>query len=98
LITLEDQIKCIKREIALRRNVYAKRVAAGAMKESMADREMELIQAVCRTLESHQQKEQQARAALREIIKALDTTSDPDSAAGHARGVAHEALRLLEGK
>ena len=51
LISLDDQIKCIEREIALRRRVYPRRVAEGRMKLDEAEREVSAMRAVLMTLE-----------------------------------------------
>jgi transcriptional regulator with XRE-family HTH domain len=52
--TLAEQIACIKREIAMRRNVYPKWVHSGRMRHDVATREMNAIEAVLRTLEACQ--------------------------------------------
>ena len=49
-VSLEDQIACLKREIALRKNVYPGFVARGRMKQSDADREIERMTAALHTL------------------------------------------------
>ena len=49
-ISLDQQIACVKRELALRRNVYAKRIANNVMKPIQADFEMAAMTAVLRTL------------------------------------------------
>jgi hypothetical protein len=47
---LTEQIACVQRELALRKPVYPKRVAAGKMKPQTADRETAAMQAVLDTL------------------------------------------------
>jgi|SRR5579871_688227 len=49
-IALEQQIACLKREIALRKNVYPGFVARGRMKQAEADREIERMTAALHTL------------------------------------------------
>jgi hypothetical protein len=49
--TLEAQMACVKREIALRQRVYPKWVQSGRMKLDMADREIACMTAVLRSLE-----------------------------------------------
>lgn len=49
--TLEQLIKCVSREIGLRETVYPRRVADGKMKQSAADREVEMMKAVREHLE-----------------------------------------------
>lgn len=47
---LERQIKCVRRELAFRRNVYPKFIAKGTMKQEEADRERAAMQSVLDTL------------------------------------------------
>lgn len=49
-ITITDQLRCVEREIVMRQGVYARRVDNGTMKQPEADREIELMRAVRRTL------------------------------------------------
>lgn len=49
-VPLAAQIACVRREIALRRNVFAKRVNAGQMQPALARRELDAMQAVHDTL------------------------------------------------
>jgi hypothetical protein len=49
-ISLRQQIACVKREIADRRNWCVRRVAAGTMKQVDADREIATMEAVLDTL------------------------------------------------
>ena len=49
-VSIEDQIKCVRRELALRRIVYKKRVDSGAMTQSTANREIAAMEAVEATL------------------------------------------------
>jgi hypothetical protein len=51
MISLDDKIRCIARELALRRNVYPKWIAAGRMKQEAADREIAVMAAVLADLE-----------------------------------------------
>jgi hypothetical protein len=46
MISDEDKLKCLGRELALRRNAYPKWVASGRMKQAAADREIEVIEAI----------------------------------------------------
>lgn len=48
--TLEAQIVCVRRELAMRKNVYPKWVASGRMKPEAADHEINCMQAVHDTL------------------------------------------------
>lgn len=49
--TIEQQIASVKRELALRKNVYPKWVASGRMQQDSADHEIECMQEVLNTLE-----------------------------------------------
>lgn len=49
-ITIDEQIKSVAREIALRRNVYPKQVANGRLKQDQADYEIRVMESVLRTL------------------------------------------------
>ena len=48
--TLEAQITCVRRELAMRKNVYPKWVQSGRMKPEAADHEINCMQAVHDTL------------------------------------------------
>lgn len=45
-ITLDEQLACLRREIAMRKSVYPKWVTLGKMTEEKADREIEVMQSV----------------------------------------------------
>lgn len=51
-VTLADKIACLKREVALRRNVYPGFVARGKMKAHVADREITVMRAILSELEA----------------------------------------------
>ena len=48
--SLDDQIECVQREIAMRERVYPKWVASGHMTERKADHELQCMRAVLTTL------------------------------------------------
>ena len=50
-VTLTDMIKCVRREIVMRRGVYPRRVTSGHMKQADADRETACMEAVLDLLE-----------------------------------------------
>lgn len=50
-VSLADQRACAKREVAMRERVYARRVAAGSMTQTLADRELAAMRAIVETLE-----------------------------------------------
>jgi hypothetical protein len=50
IATIDQQITCIRRELALRLRVYPKWVEAGKMKQAEADKELAYMQAVHDTL------------------------------------------------
>jgi hypothetical protein len=49
-VPIGQQIRCIARELALRRNCYPRWVKSGKMKQFEADRELESMEAVLETL------------------------------------------------
>ncbi len=51
-IALEDQIKCVRREIAMRERVYPRWVDSGKMTPVAMARELDTMRAVLITLES----------------------------------------------
>lgn len=71
--TLDQQIICVRREIALRRNVYQRRVAEQRMKRTQADHELLCMQAVLLTLTVYYPK---ALERIQELERALDVYSD----------------------
>jgi|SRR5215472_4510478 len=50
-VPLSEQLRCARRELAMRRNVYPKWVANGKMKQEDADREIAGMQAIVLSLE-----------------------------------------------
>lgn len=50
MITIEEQIKEVNREIGMRHSVYARRVEAGKMTQAEADRKIGVMEAVLDTL------------------------------------------------
>lgn len=61
MIPLADQIKCVGREIGLRKNVYPRRVARGQMTDADATRELATMEAVYETLKRVERSEWEAR-------------------------------------
>lgn len=51
-VSIADQIKCAKRELAMRRRVYPKWVMQGRMTKEMADHETNAMAAIVETLEA----------------------------------------------
>lgn len=45
-VTTVDKVRCLQRELALRRNVYPKRVEAGKMKPHHAALELRVMEAI----------------------------------------------------
>ena len=52
VVPLTDQIKCAKRELALRRSAYPKWVQSGRMKRETADSEIAAMEAILASLEA----------------------------------------------
>jgi hypothetical protein len=50
-VTLREQIACVRRELALRRNVYNRQIARGTLHPGAAGEELQKMQSVLRTLE-----------------------------------------------
>lgn len=61
MIPLADQIKCVGREIGLRKNVYPRRVALGKMTDAEATRELATMEAVLESLKRLERNEREAR-------------------------------------
>lgn len=57
---IDDMVACARREVGMRQRVYPGRVLREAMTQSMADREIETMQNICRLLA----KLQEGRYAL----------------------------------
>jgi hypothetical protein len=51
-VSLSDQIKCAKREVALRKAAYPKWVQSGRMKRETADYEIAAMEAILASLEA----------------------------------------------
>ena len=49
-VSITEQMSCVEREIALRRNVYPKWVKSGKMKQQAADYQLQAMCAVLKTL------------------------------------------------
>lgn len=65
-VSLSQQIEEVDRELALRKNVYARNVASGKMRQSIADYHTNRMEAVKRTLEWLAENEAAVRAAIGE--------------------------------
>lgn len=50
-VTIEEQVKCVRREIGMRERVYPRRVESGKMRPEVATYETEAMKAVLATLE-----------------------------------------------
>lgn len=50
-VSLQDQIKCVAREVAMRKACYPKFISTGKMKPTEALRELTTMQAVLETLQ-----------------------------------------------
>lgn len=49
-ITIDDQIRCVRRELSFRQRCYVRFVQEGRMKQADADKEIATMQAVHQTL------------------------------------------------
>lgn len=61
---LDRQIKCVERELAMRRNVYSTRVQAGKMPQHVMDEEIETMAGVLRTLQFMKKWESVIRSSV----------------------------------
>lgn len=55
-ISLDDQVKEVKREIAMRKRVYPRWVTQGKMDKALADKKLAIMEAALATLEDLQAK------------------------------------------
>lgn len=51
MITLEEQVEAVRREIKLRKRVYPRRIEAGQMTQQFADEQVAVMEAVLATVE-----------------------------------------------
>ena len=58
MVTIEDQIKAVEREISMRRRVYPNWVASKRMSKEKADKEIAAMEAVLETLKEVQKQGQ----------------------------------------
>ena len=56
-VPLADQIKCVAREMRMRRSAHPRFVAAGKMRQEASDREIHTMEAVLATLTEVEAKE-----------------------------------------
>lgn len=52
MVSMDDQVRAVEREIRFRERVYARRVAAGKMTQRKADDELEAMRAVLVTVQN----------------------------------------------
>lgn len=71
-ITLDVQLAAVRREIALRKNVYAGWVKSGRMKQEKADSEIAAMQAVHDTLDALQRRHAANNDRLKAVAGALE--------------------------
>lgn len=57
-ITIDDQIACARRELALRKNCYPNWIQKGRLRRENADREIAAMSAILETLEKVKAEEQ----------------------------------------
>jgi len=56
-VSIDEQIAAVRRELAMRRNVYRKWVTGGRMKQEVADKEIAAMEAVLATLQRVRERE-----------------------------------------
>ena len=52
--TIGTKIRCIKRELAMRRRVYPRRVKSGRMTQALADRQIAIMESILQDYEQEQ--------------------------------------------
>jgi hypothetical protein len=86
-VSLDDQIACVRRELALRRNVYKRRVLDKKMTQEVADRELVHMDAVLETLNTC--------LTLTHVLERLaDEASGNDNGSIHFTALRAEIARL----
>lgn len=68
---LDRQIKCLAREVALRKSVYPKWIASGRMKQDEADDEIAAMEGALKSLEFMKKYEPVIRSAVRLVLEEL---------------------------
>jgi hypothetical protein len=63
-VSIEDQVRCCERELALRLKAYPRWVANGRMTQKQMDLEIERMEAVIETLKTHLQPPSQSTLNL----------------------------------
>lgn len=58
-VSIEDQIKCVEREIKMRARVYPRFIASGKMTPQGAEKEIENMKAVLETLKKFEKPDSQ---------------------------------------
>ncbi len=80
MITLQEQIACIKRELALRRRVYPRRIQAGRMTAAQAESELARMEAVLQSLrriaEAQHAQDAQGRLWIKETLRRTGMRQD----------------------
>lgn len=95
-VSLSRQIGCVEREIAMRKRVYPRLVAAGKMRAAMASFEIGDMEAVLETLRWLQENGKAGRDAgvLRVAIQRIDGINDnPAHYNSEINAVCDEILR-----
>jgi hypothetical protein len=94
--SLGAQIRCVEREIQLRRRLYPRCVEGGKMAQVTATRELALMQAVLETLCAHTHKRAEIRTQLERIIGTLTHATHTVDVL-HAQSIASDLLESLKG-
>lgn len=68
--TTQDKIRCLERELALRKNVYPKRIKAGKMSRDEANREFLTLQAIRRDYDREDPND-----PITTAVRAIDDTA-----------------------
>jgi hypothetical protein len=76
IITLWAQVQCVRREMAMRKRVYARRVQDGKMSQVTADRELAEMAAVYETLQRLERAEAEHNEPSLRLACDGEATSD----------------------
>ena len=90
-VPLERQVKAVERELALRRNVYGRRVAIGSMRKDEAAREIANMQAVLESLHEIASLRLGLKAAKADALEAFAAA---DALTERARAAEAEVVSL----
>lgn len=69
IITIEQQIQCVERELAYRKRVYDRQVKEGKMTRKLAEYQTDCMQAVLETLQAHHVKSGPTQPSVFDVLQ-----------------------------